>query len=108
MQRYLDKFKNYLAVERNYSAHTIKNYLADLNEFFRTLSQTEDITAVNYLTVRKFLGFLHSRKIAKRSVARKLSSLRTFFRFLYKDGYIKNNPVANISTTKLDSNLPIF
>lgn len=107
MDRYIDKFKNYLAVEKNYSAHTIKNYLADLKEFSRFLSG-RDIINVDYLTVRKFLAHLREKRIAKRSVARKLSSLRTFFRFLQRDGYIKTSPVANIYTPKLDKKLPIF
>jgi len=107
MKRYIEKFKNYLTVEKNYSPHTIKNYLADLNEFSGFLG-SDDVSAVEYLTVRKFLGFLRQKNVSKRSVARKLSSLRTFFRFLARDGYIKDNPVTNVSTPKMDKKLPIF
>lgn len=107
MKRYIDKFKNYLAVEKNYSEHTIKNYLADLTEFSNFISGL-DVDKIDYLRVRKFLGFLRQRAISKRSVARKLSSLRTFFRFLQMDGYIKDNPVTSISTPKMDKKLPVF
>ncbi|MFC1576084.1 tyrosine recombinase XerC [Candidatus Omnitrophota bacterium] len=107
MERFIEKFKNYLTVEKNYSVHTIKNYLIDLSEFSTFLGK-KDPSSVDYLTVRKFLGALRGREISKRSVARKLSSLRTFFRFLQRDGYIKDNPVANIQTPKLDKKLPIF
>ena len=107
MQRYIEKFKNYLTVEKNYSLHTIKNYIADLNEFSDFISHG-DISSVDYLTVRKFLGFFRQKALSKRSVARKLSSLRTFFKFLQRDGYIKQNPVSDISTPKLDKKLPIF
>jgi len=107
MKRYIDKFKSYLVVEKNYSPHTIRNYLGDLSEFSGFLAG-EDVTQVDYLSVRKFLGLLRSKKISKRSVARKLSSLRTFFRFLARDGYMKKNPVADISAPKLDKKLPIF
>ena len=107
MDRYLEKFKNYLTVEKNYSDYTIKNYLSDLKEFSEFLKDV-DITKVDYITVRKFLGHLRQKNIAKRSVARKLSSLRTFFRFLARDGYIKSNPVGSVSTPKLDKKLPIF
>jgi tyrosine recombinase XerC len=107
MQRYIGKFKDYLVAEKNYSAHTVKNYLADLKEFSGFLSG-KDIDGVDYLTVRKFLGFLRERALSKRSVARKLSSLRTFFRFLQRDGYIADNPVVSISTPKLDKKLPVF
>lgn len=107
MQRYIEKFKNYLSVEKNYSDHTIKNYLIDLNEFGGFLSGI-DIEKADYILIRKFLGFLKQKNIAKRTIARKLSTLRTFFRFLARDGYIKANPAKNISTPKLDKKLPIF
>jgi len=107
MDRYLEKFKNYLTVEKNYSDYTIKNYFSDLKEFSEFLKDI-DIIKVDYITVRKFLGYLRQKSIAKRSVARKISSLRTFFRFLARDGYIKSNPVGSVSTPKLDKKLPVF
>ena len=58
--------------------------------------------------MRKYLAYLREKSISKRSIARKLSSLRTFFRFLERDGYVKANPVAIISTPKLDRKLPLF
>jgi len=111
MQRYIQKFKDYLTKEKNYSEHTVKNYLVDLKEFEEFLNSSSaknDIQKVSYLMVRQYLGVLRNRKIAKRSIARKLSTLRTFFRFLGRDGYIKDNPAASISTPKLDKNLPEF
>ena len=107
MQRYIDKFKNYLSVEKNYSGHTIKNYLIDLGEFAAFLEGT-GIKDVTRLTARKFLGALRSRNLSKRSVARKLSALRAFFRFLQRDGYITVNPITGVSTPKLDKKLPVF
>lgn len=107
MQRYIQKFEGYLSVEKNYSPHTIKNYLSDLEEFSKFLSG-EEITNVSYLTIRKFLAHLRSGNISKRSVCRKLSTLRSFFKFLQRDGYIKANPVESISTPKMDKKLPIF
>ena len=107
MQRYIDKFKDYLTVEKNYSAHTVKNYLCDLKEFSEFLAG-KDLKDVDYLTVRKLLAHLRGKSISKRSVARKLSSLRSFFKFLEKDGYIKNSPVTSVSTPKMDKKLPIF
>jgi tyrosine recombinase XerC len=107
MRRYIEKFRNYLVVEKNYSPHTVRNYAADLNEFSRFLPG-KDINEVSYLEVRKFLGFLRGKAVSKRSVARKLSSLRSFFKFLERDGYITDNPVASVSTPKLDRKLPAF
>ena len=107
MKRYIGKFKDYLTVEKNYSAHTVKSYISDLFEFSDFLPKTE-IASVDYLVVRKFLGHLRSKNLSRRSVARKVSSLRMFFRFLQRDGYIKNNPVLSISAPKLDRKLPVF
>ncbi len=107
MRRYIEKFKNYLTVEKNYSAHTIKSYTSDLLEFSDFLQGASAVN-VDYLAVRKFLGHLRSKNISKRSVARKVSSLRMFFRFLQRDGYIKNNPVLSISAPKMDRKLPVF
>ncbi len=107
MKRYIEKFKNYLTVEKNYSAYTVKSYVSDLLEFSGFLRGVTAIE-VDYLAVRKFLGYLRSKNISKRSVARKISSLRMFFRFLQRDGYIKNNPVLSISAPRLDRKLPAF
>ncbi|MCQ9206988.1 MAG: tyrosine recombinase XerC [Omnitrophica bacterium] len=107
MQRYIEKFKDYLTKEKNYSLHTVKNYVADLKEFAKFLSG-KDLKDVDYITVRKMLGFLRERAISKRSIARKLSALRSFFTFLQRDGYITANPVASVSTPKMDKKLPLF
>lgn len=106
MERYIIKFKGYLEVEKNYSPHTVKNYLADLAEF--SAFSGKEPAEVDHLTVRKFLMFLRERELSKRSMARKLSSIRSFFRFLQKDGYMPDNPVASVSTPKLDKKLPEF
>ena len=112
MQRYIEKFKNYLTVEKNYSSHTITNYLVDLEGFSVFLSGTQnkesDAGRITHLTIRQFLGFLRQKNMSKRSIARKISSLRSFFRFLQRDGYVKDNPASSVSTPKLDKTLPVF
>ena len=80
MDRYIEKFKNYLTIEKNYSEHTVKSYEADLGDFFSFLKDA-DLKSVNYLVLRKYLGFLRAKELSKRSIARKLSSLRTFLDF---------------------------
>lgn len=107
MQRFLDKFINYLKVERNASPHTILNYTIDL-DVFKTFLGERDIGTVDHLTLRRFLAELRAKNYAKRTVARKLASLRSFFRFLYREGHIKTNPITAISTPKLDKTLPVF
>ncbi|NQT06717.1 MAG: tyrosine recombinase XerC [Candidatus Omnitrophica bacterium] len=105
--RYVDKFMNYLKVERNASPHTIINYTEDLKGFSIFL-ENRPVEDVNYLIIRKFLAGLRSREYSKRTVARKLATLRSFFKFLYKEGYLKSNPISTISTPKIDKRLPKF
>ena len=107
MQRHVDKFINYLNIEKNASKHTIINYKIDLRVFAAFLGD-KDISTVDHLALRRFLAELRSKNYAKRTIARKLASLRSFFRFLYREGYIKTNPITAISTPKLDKKLPVF
>ena len=107
MQRYIDKFRTYLEIEKNVSKHTLINYTSDLEDFI-TFLKDKDILGVEYLTIRKYLAELKARNLSKKSVARKLSTLRTFFKFLFRDGYIKINPASSVATPKLDKKLPVF
>lgn len=107
MQRYIDKFKTYLTIEKNASPHTITNYISDLEDFASQISDKK-IEDIDYLTLRKYLAGLKLRNLSKKTTARKLSTIRTFFKFLYRDGYIKTNPATSVATPKLDKKLPIF
>lgn len=107
MQRYIDKFINYLKVEKNSSKHTIINYSVDLRAFAGFLGD-KDLTTVDHFTLRKYLAEMRARNFSKRTVARKLASLRTFFKFLYREGHLKTNPISAILTPKLDKKLPVF
>jgi integrase/recombinase XerC len=106
MQRYIDKFINYLKVEKNASAYTITNYEVDLQAFALFLGE-KPVESVDHLTLRRFLADMRAKNYSKRTVARKLASLRSLFRFLYREGYIKANPITAISTPKLDKRLPV-
>jgi len=108
IDRYIDKFLNYLKVEKNMSPHTILNYSVDLKDFAKFLGEDADIEKVEYLTLRKFLADLKAKNYSKRTVARKLACLRSFFKFLYREGHIKTNSMLGVSTPKLDKKLPIF
>jgi len=107
VQRFIKKFQAYLSIERNASPHTILNYTKDLESFFNS-TEKKKLEEIDYLTVRKYLAVMTNRRSSKRSIARRLSTLRTFFKFLYRDGYIKTNPVSGVSTPKLDRKLPVF
>jgi len=107
MIRYIDKFINYLKIERNSSEHTIVNYSVDLRDFGNFLGDIR-IESVNYLVLRRYLAHMREKNFSKRTVARKLASLRSFFRFLYREGYLKTNPASSVATPKLDKRLPLF
>jgi len=107
IDRYIDKFVTYLKVEKNASVHTIINYTEDLKGFSSFL-QDKPLEDVDYLVIRKFLAALRSKEYDKRTIARKLSTLRSFFKFLYKEGYLKYNPMSTVSTPKISKKLPKF
>ncbi len=107
MNRYAEKFLTYLDVEKNYSPHTVLNYKIDLREFaafFRDLP----LEKLKYIHFRKFLAHLRQKNHKPRTLARKLSVLRSFFRFLQREGHIKENPAVLLVTPKLDKTLPKF
>ena len=107
MERHIEKFLRYLEIEKNASSHTILNYRLDL-ENFRDFLKEAQVGDVDYLFVRKYLAQLKERNLSARTVGRKLSSLRSFFRFLIKEGYIKVNPVDAITSPKQEKTLPKF
>jgi tyrosine recombinase XerC len=107
IDRYIEKFIRYLEIEKNYSGHTILNYKLDLDDFRAFLGQT-DIEKVDYLSLRKYLVVLKEKNLGSRSVSRHLSVLRSFFRFLNREGFLKQNPILSISSPKLDKHLPLF
>lgn len=107
IDRFIHKFSDYLKIEKNASEYTIKNYAIDLNEFSGTVKE-KDLAGITHLDVRLFLAKLKEKNYAKKSIARKMSCLRSFFKFLYREGYIKTNPAASLVTPKLDKRLPVF
>jgi len=107
MDKYIEKFMRYLEIEKNYSPHTILNYRLDLEDFRKFLSETP-LEKVDYLALRKYLAVLKEKNLGSRTVGRRLSALRSFFKFLTRDGYLKSNPILILSSPKLDKHLPQF
>ncbi len=103
----IDKFISYLQIEKNYSDHTILNYRLDLHEFVVFAEQIE-LNAVDYPLLRRYLAKLRERNLKSRSVARKLSSLRSFFKYAQREGWVKTNPATLVVSPKLDKPLPHF
>jgi integrase/recombinase XerC len=114
MQDVIDLFSRFLSVERGSSPHTIRGYLGDIQEFMDFLAERPsttgseiDLTGVTSDDVRSYLGSL-IRKRERSSVSRKLSALRTFYKFLVKRGYIDVNPAAVVSYPKSGKKLPEY
>ncbi len=107
MEKFIEKFVRYLEIEKNYSAHTILNYKLDLQGFNKFLAGTE-LEKIDYLDLRKYLAVLKEKNFRNRTVGRRLSTLRSFFRFLCREGYIKTNPILMLSSPKLEKHLPSF
>lgn len=107
MEKYIEKFMRYLEIEKNYSQHTVLNYRLDLEDFRKFLGETP-LEKIDYLTLRKYLAILKEKNLGTRTVGRKLSTLRSFFRFLTRDGYLKVNPILSLSSPKLERHLPQF
>jgi len=99
----LDKFLEHLELEKRYSSHTITSYRKDLEDFYRFYLKTEsseDISKADKKIIRNFIVELSENNISKRSINRKLSSLRSFYLFLLKIGDIEVSPTENISSLK--------
>ena len=107
MERYIEKFIRYLTIEKNYSPNTITNYRLDLEDFKAFLGEI-NIESVDYLTLRKYLASLKEKNLTSRSMGRKLSTLRSFFKFLTREGLLKSNPILVLSSPKMEKHLPQF
>lgn len=117
MDRWIDRFKEVLFLEKNFSKHTLRNYLSDLKQFKTYLNEKKlcpkggnpnsSIQNVNRNHVREFLGRL-AKKNSKITIQRKLSTLKSFFRFLLKEKVISSDPTEFISYPKREKYLPNF
>jgi tyrosine recombinase XerC len=112
-------FLHYLESERNASEHTLRAYAADIRDFFSFQKEThpresepvvdpDAVRRMDNLKLRAYLAHLFAQNFSRRSIARKLSSVRTFFAFANREGIIENNPAGEISTPKLGRRLPEF
>lgn len=110
---WVDKFLEMLSVERGFSPHTCRAYHNDLEHFLCYLDGQREgdfgkkISEIDALTIRFYLGFLH-KKYKKTTIARKLSSLRSFFGFLVKKGLLARSPAETVLTPKRGKPIPNY
>ena len=129
----IQEFFSYLTYEKHFSEHTLKCYSTDLQQYVEFLASEQDastttqsyesggstgtalvlevraeILSVTAATIREFLVMLHNRNYSRATTARKLATLRSFYKFLVRRGYLQSSPVAVIRTPKQEKRLPKF
>lgn len=103
-------FVEYMRIEKNYSANTLKHYQLDLAEFNQFIQQEAiiDLKSVTYSDARLFLTVLTKRMLSRKSLSRKISCLRSFYKFLVREKIVEENPFVLLSLPKKEQRLPRF
>ncbi|MEO0131994.1 MAG: tyrosine recombinase XerC [candidate division WOR-3 bacterium] len=107
----IGQFLKYLSIERNFSAHTIRSYRVDLGQFLEYLMDRKNhknLLKVKRDDIRDFLGYLFQYGYDRKSIARKLSALKSFYKFLVRRKILTLNPARYIKTPKVSKKLPSF
>lgn len=110
----IERFLTYLQVVKNASIHTLRNYGLDLKSFREFLENSPEIkkeegiclTKIDKRQIRAFLAFLASKKVSKKTLLRRLSSLRSFFQYATREKRLALNPMEEIESPKLEKRLP--
>lgn len=105
MRKYIFDFIHYLKSEKNASFHTERSYLSDLEQFTDFLDG-KDATEIDHQMLRQFIAHLMKNKTKKSSIARKLSAIRSFFKYLNREGILAGNPARLLTTPRREKRLP--
>ena len=103
----IENFKSYLSIEKNFSEHTINAYISDIVSFILWLNDI-DCKNVNFNILREYLHFIQRFEYKKTTIARKIASIRTFYKFLLRERFIDSNPALSLSAPKRPKSLPKF
>jgi len=106
-KRYLQEFKLYIEVERNFSKHTVIAYGSDILSFLIWLND-RNVQDVTYSIIREYLLYIQQFNYSKTTVSRKIASLRTFYRYLYRERVVETNPAMGVHSPKKGKSLPEF
>ena len=107
----IQSFMDYLKFEKRYSAHTIISYQNDLTDFFAYVEEQFgkiELTEINAAYIRSWLAGMKEKDMKARTIIRKISSLRSYFKFQLKTGSLEISPMVNIITPKTGKRLPVF
>ena len=106
-KQYIEDFKTYLSVEKNFSEHTLAAYTSDILSYILWLDNTS-CTDVDFNKLREYLHFIQRFDYKKTTIARKVAAIRTFYKFLFRERYIDSNPAISLSAPKRPKSLPKF
>ncbi len=106
-KEYLEKFSEYLKIEKNFSEHTLRAYCADVLTFLIWVNEI-DIEEIDTKKFSEYLYFIGQMNYAKTTIARKIASIRAFYKFLYREEIIDFNPTDTVSGPKRTKSLPNF
>lgn len=104
-------FMSYLNVEKNCSQLTLVNYRKDLNSFWSFITtklQEPSWTDITPLDVRAYLAELNEKNYARKTIARRISALKSFYKYLVREGILENSPMTKVKAPKLEKKLPVF
>ena len=106
-KEYIEGFKTYLSVEKNFSEYTVTAYCSDIVSFILWLNGTDCVSA-DFNKLREYLHFIQRFDYKKTTIARKIASIRTFYKYLFRERYIESNPAISLSAPKRPKSLPKF
>jgi len=106
----LQHFVNYMHYERNFSAHSIRNYGEDIELFIRFITPpgetTPSVEATELILLREFVSSLYARSLSKPTIKRKIAALRAFFKFCVREHWVEGNPAKMLHSPKLPIRVP--
>lgn len=110
VKNYLNLFIEYLQIEKNYSKYTIVNYSTDIEDFFFFMKEQAilHLDHITYNDTRLYLTLLHKRKYSRKTISRKVSTLRSFYKFLVREEILTENPFTLVSLPKKEQKIPQF
>ncbi len=104
-KKQIDKFKDYLLIEKKYSQNTIISYCNDLNKFAQYFGNKKKLPAIDNQDIKEYIKFISQNENSK-SVARNISTLKSFYKFLLIEQYVSKNPLESIVRPKIKKDLP--
>lgn len=111
MQAQIQQFVNYIRTQKRMSVHTVKSYQTDLLQFASycnaSLNST-NLNTISHLQIRTWVAHLMSVQLTPRSINRKLSALKSYFKFALKQGWVQTNPTEKVQCPKMAKKLPVY